>query len=114
MSVLLVIVCLALLTSIMVMHVYNELHLSKRIIRAASLIQKLMDQEGIKHLDLEKKFEMSTISTQLRLLEYYLHTLDSTYKYFGSKGTVSQRILNIENVLKTYSYQNDLSFSEYH
>lgn len=111
MSVLLVIICLALLTSIMVMHVYNELNLSRRIIRVAIFIEKLMDEQDIKHLDLEKKFEISTQSTQLRVLEYYLHSLDSSYTDFGSKKTVTQRIANLENVLTTYGYQNNFSLT---
>lgn len=106
---LLVIVFLALLTSLMVLHVYNELSLSKRIIRAGYFMQEVMDQHGIKHLDLEKKFESSTLTTQLRVLEYYLHSLNSSYKDFGTKKTVIQRLITIENVLAEYGYQNKLS-----
>jgi len=111
MPALLVIVFLALLTSLMVLHVYNELNLSKRIIKAGYFIQKLMDQHGIQHLDLEKKFETSTFSTQLRVLEYYLHSLNSSHKDFGTKKTVSQRLVTIENILTEYGYQNDLSLT---
>ncbi|PKQ62547.1 hypothetical protein BZG02_12575 [Labilibaculum filiforme] len=109
MSALLVIVFLALLTSLMVLHVHNELNLSKRIIRAGYFMQSLLDQNGIKHLDLEKKFEKSTLSTQLRVLEYYLHSLNSSHKDFGTKKTITQRILNIENALAEYGYQSELS-----
>ncbi|MBL4560090.1 MAG: hypothetical protein JKX79_03805 [Labilibaculum sp.] len=106
---LLVIVFLALLTSLMVLHVYNELNLSKRIIRAGYFVQKLMDQHKIKHLDLEKKFETSTLTTQLRVLEYYLHSLDSSYKDFGTKKTVIQRLATIESALTEYGYQSELN-----
>lgn len=109
MSVLLAIACLTLLTSLMVLHVYNELNLSKRIIKAGYFIQDLLDQKGINHLDLEKKFESSTFTTQLRVLEYYLHSLNSSYKDFGTKKTVVQRLITIENVLTEYGYQNKLS-----
>jgi hypothetical protein len=108
---LLVIVFLVLLTSLMVLHVYNELHLSKRIIRAGYFLQQLMDQHEIEHLDFEKKFGKSTIPTQLRVLEYYLHSLNSSYRDFGTKKTISQRIATIENVLTEYGYQNDLSLT---
>ncbi|PKQ66223.1 hypothetical protein [Labilibaculum manganireducens] len=109
MSALLVIVFLALLTSIMVLHIHNELNLSKRIIRAGYFVQELMDQHGIKHLDLEKKFETSTLTTQLRVLEYYLHSLNSSYKDFGTKKTIFQRIITIEQTLANYGYQSELS-----
>lgn len=111
MSVLVVIVCLALLTSLMVLHVHNENNLSKRIIKAGYFIQVLLDQEGIKHLDLEKKFENSTLPTQLRILEYYLHSLDASYNDFGRKKTVIQRIETIENTLINYGYQSELSLT---
>ncbi len=106
---LLVIVFLALLTSLMVLHVHNELGLSKRIIRAGYFVQELLDQHEIKHLDLEKKFESSTLTTQLRVLEYYLHSLNSSYKDFGTKKTVVQRLVKIETVLSEYGYQSELS-----
>jgi hypothetical protein len=95
----------------MVMHVYNELNLSRRTIRIAIFVQKLMDEKELKHLDLEKKFENSTLPTQLRVLEYYLNSLNSSYKDFGSKKTVTQRIEHLENVLTAYGYQNDLSLT---
>lgn len=106
---LLVIIFLALLASLMVIHVYNELNLFKRIIRAGYFIQELMDQQQIKHLDLEKKFETSTLTTQLRVLEYYLHSLDSSYKDFGTKKTIIQRLVTIESALTKYGYQNELN-----
>ncbi|MBN2597364.1 hypothetical protein GQR60_13945 [Labilibaculum sp. A4] len=109
MSALLVIVFLALLTSIMVLHIHNELNLSKRINRAGYFVQELMDQHGIKHLDLEKKFETSTLTTQLRVLEYYLHSLNSSYKDFGTKKTIFQRIITIEQTLANYGYQSEFS-----
>ncbi|WP_321319178.1 hypothetical protein [Labilibaculum sp.] len=109
MPALLVIVFLVLLTSLMVLHVYNELNLFKRITRAGYFVQELMDQHGIKHLDLEKKFESSTLTTQLRVLEYYLHSLNSSYKDFGTRKTTVQRLITIENVLAEYGYQNKLS-----
>ena len=109
MSVLLVIVCITLLTSLMVLHVFNELNLSKRIIKAGYFVQELLDQKGIHHLDVEKKFEISTFPTQLRVIEYYLHSLDSSYNDFGRKKTVTERIDAIENTLANYGYQSDLS-----
>ncbi|MBI9056133.1 MAG: hypothetical protein JEZ01_00035 [Labilibaculum sp.] len=109
MSVLLVIFCITLLTSLMVLHVFNELNLSKRINKAGYFVQELLDQKGINHLDVEKKFEISTFPTQLRVIEYYLHSLDSNYNDFGRKKTVTERIDSIENTLINYGYQSDLS-----
>lgn len=111
MLILLVIVFLTLLTSLIILHVHNELNLSKRIIRAGNFLQELMDQNGIKHIDLEKKLGKSTLPTQLRVLEYYLNSLNPSYRDFGTKKTISQRIVTIENALTEYGYQNKLSLT---
>ena len=102
MSFLMVGLCLALLTGVMALHVHNENNLSKRIIKAGFIVEQLLDQNGIKHIDLEKKFATSSLSTQIRLIEYHLNYLDSSYTDFGPKKSVFQRINNIENALSLY------------
>lgn len=109
MPILLVIVIILLLSSLITLHILNEVNLSKRIIRAGLFMQELLDQHDIKHLDLEKKFEESTLSTQIRLMEYYLHSLNSRYNDFGTKKTIFQRISNIEQILNSYGYCSELS-----
>ncbi|WP_321280099.1 hypothetical protein [Marinifilum fragile] len=106
MSFLLVSLCLTLLTGVMVLHVQNENNLSKRIVKAGTIVEQLLDQNGIKHIDLKKKFASSSLSTQLRLVEYYINYLDSNYTDFGSKKTVFQRINNIESALSLYKDYN--------
>lgn len=106
---LLILVIVLLISSLMGLHIYNENNLSKRIVRAGFMVQDLLDQNGIKHIDLEKKFEISSFSTQIRVIEYYLHTLNSSYKDFGSKKSVFQRISKIEKVLAEYHYQEEVS-----
>ena len=109
MPTILVLVIVLLLSSLMALHIYNENNLSKRIERAGAIVQELLDQNGIRHIDLEKKFEKSSFSTQIRVIEYYLHTLNSSYKDFGSRKSVFQRIRTIENALVEYGYQDKLS-----
>ena len=112
MSVLVVIFLITLLTGIMGLHVRNESNLSKRIVRARDVVQQLLDQNGIQHIDLEKKFSSSSLSTQIRLIEYHLNYLDGNYKDFGSKKSVFQRISKIETVLSDYyGYGHELSLS---
>ncbi|WP_421917914.1 hypothetical protein [Marinifilum sp.] len=112
MSFILVSLCLTLLTSVMVLHVHNENNLSRRIIKAGVIIQELLDQNGIKHIDLEKKFATSSLSTQLRLVEYHMSYLDSNYTDFGTAKTVFERIDNIENALSHYQgYHTELKLA---
>jgi len=112
MSVVLVILCLTLLTSLMAMHIYNENSLSKRIAKAGFIVQQLLDHNGINHIDFDKKFETSTLTTQIRVIEYYLNYLDSNYKDFGTKKSVFQRIANIESVLTdSYEVNQELSLT---
>ncbi|WP_282015549.1 hypothetical protein [Marinifilum flexuosum] len=106
MSFLLVSLCLTLLTGVMVLHVQNENNLSKRIVKAGIIVEQLLDQNGINHIDLKKKFLTSSLSTQIRLVEYHLNYLDSNYTDFGPKKTVFQRIDNIENALSLYQDYN--------
>ena len=102
MSFILVSLCLTVLTGVMVLHVQNENNLSKRLSKAGVLVEQLLDQNGLKHIDLRKKFTTSSLSTQIRLVEYHLNYLDSNYTDFGPKKTVFQRIDNIENALSQY------------
>ncbi|RUT73525.1 hypothetical protein [Ancylomarina longa] len=109
MSALLVILGSSLFTSLIAFHIHNENKLSKRIVKAGYYVQELLDQNEIKHIDVEKKFETSSLTTQIRVMEYYLHALDNSYKDFGMKKSVFQRISKIESVLMEYGYQNELS-----
>jgi len=109
MSALLVILGSLLFTSLIALHIHNENKLSRRIEKAGYYVQELLDQNEIKHIDLEKKFETSSLTTQIRIIEYYLHALDNSYKDFGMKKSVFQRILKIESVLTEYGYQNELN-----
>ena len=110
MSILFVILCVILLTSLLGIHIYNENILSKRIYKAGYFVEHLLDQHGITHLNLEKKFERSTLTTQIRVVEYYLNALHPEHKDLGSRKSVYQRIANIEKFLAVYyNYQERLS-----
>ncbi|MGQ1908870.1 hypothetical protein ACT3CE_03675 [Marinifilum sp. RC60d5] len=45
----------------------------------------------------------SSLSTQIRLMEYYLTYLNADYKDFGTQKSVFQRISKIESVLAEYN-----------
>ena len=110
MSVLLVISFLVLLTSLISMHLYNEHALSRRIERAGHIVQELLDQNEIKHIDFEKKFEKSNLSTQIRVIEYYLYTLNSSFNDFGPRKSIFERIATVESILADYyGYQEEMS-----
>jgi hypothetical protein len=93
---------MTLLTGVMALHVQNENNLSKRINKASVMVEQLLDQNGIQHIDLKKKFLTSSLSTQIRLVEYHLNYLDSGFTDFGTRKTIFQRISTIENALNQY------------
>ncbi len=97
-----VIFCFLLFSSLIITHLYYENNLAKRINKSGKIVQKLLDRNGIEHIDLKKKFMESTLSTQIRLMEYYLTYLNADYKDFGTQKSVFERISKIESVLAEY------------
>lgn len=87
------------LTGTLGLHITTEAQFIRRINKATKIIQKLLDDNNQDHIDLKESAHKSSLARQVRILEYYLHTLDPNFVLYSQKKSIFKRMERIEQAI---------------